>query len=39
MYIHDSLAAGIIQPLASPVGVGFFFVDMKDRSLQTVCEG
>lgn len=33
-YIHDSLAVGIIWPLSSPVGAGFFFVDKKDFSLR-----
>ncbi|XP_036436877.1 uncharacterized protein LOC118815050 [Colossoma macropomum] len=29
-YIQASLAQGIIQPLTSPVGAGFFFVGKKD---------
>ena len=33
-YIGESLAAGIIRPSSSPVGAGFFFVSMKDRSLR-----
>lgn len=33
-YITDSLAAGIIRPLSSPVGAGFFFVAKKDKSLR-----
>lgn len=32
-YITDSVAAGLICPSSSPVGVGFFFVELKDRSL------
>ncbi|KAF7640940.1 hypothetical protein LDENG_00004270, partial [Lucifuga dentata] len=32
-YINDSLAAGIICPSSSPAGVGFFFVEKKDKSL------
>lgn len=33
-YITDSLAAGIVRPLSSPVGAGFFFVEKKDKSLR-----
>lgn len=33
-YVQESLAAGIIHPLSSPVGVGFFFVGKKDGSLR-----
>ncbi|KAK3509234.1 hypothetical protein QTP70_025602 [Hemibagrus guttatus] len=32
-YIHNSLAAWIIHPFSSPAGVGFFFVEKKDKSL------
>lgn len=32
--ITDSLAAGLIRPSSSPVGVGFFFVDKKDKTLR-----
>lgn len=32
-YIQDSLAAGIIPPSSFPLGVGFFFVTKKDKSL------
>lgn len=33
-YIHNSLAAGLIRPSTSPVGVGFFFVAKKDGWLR-----
>ena len=33
-YINESLAAGIIRQSTSPVGVGFSFVQKKDKSLQ-----
>lgn len=33
-YITDSEAAGLICPFSSPVGVGFFFVELKDRPLR-----
>lgn len=32
-YISESLAAGLICPSSSLVGVGFFFVEKKDHSL------
>lgn len=31
-YIAESLAAGLSLPFSSPVGVGFFFVDKKDKT-------
>lgn len=33
-YIQSSLKAGIIHPSLSRAGVGFFFVDKKDKTLQ-----
>ncbi|KAI3360402.1 hypothetical protein L3Q82_002313 [Scortum barcoo] len=33
-YIEASLRSGIIRPLSSPAGAGFFFVGKKDGSLQ-----
>lgn len=33
-YITDSVAAGLIRPSSSPVGVFFFFVDKKDGFLR-----
>ena len=33
-YIKESLAAGIIRPSSSPVGVGFFFVGQRDGGLR-----
>lgn len=32
-YIQSSLKAGIIRPSSSPTGVGFFFVDKRDKPL------
>lgn len=33
-YICSSLSAGLIWPFSSPIGVGFFFVEKKDKSLR-----
>ncbi|KAL0147984.1 hypothetical protein M9458_056711 [Cirrhinus mrigala] len=35
-YISDSLAAKIIRPSSSPAGAGFFFVEKKDRGLNSI---
>lgn len=32
-YINDPLVAGIIRPLSSPAGAGFFFMEKKDKNL------
>lgn len=33
-YINESLDSGTIRPSTSPVGVGFFFVSKKDKTLR-----
>ncbi|KAF7650510.1 hypothetical protein LDENG_00125130 [Lucifuga dentata] len=33
-YIREASAAGIIRPSSSPAGVGFFFVEKKDKTLR-----
>jgi hypothetical protein len=34
-YIEESLATGAVCPSASPTGIGFFFVEKKDKTLCT----
>lgn len=33
-YISKSLVSGLVRPLSSPVGTGFFFVQKKDGILR-----